>query len=154
MRRGFTISEMLAVVAVVGIVLAIALPAMRHARDSARNASCLANIRTIGQLATIYHDANRYRWPRQIAQLELGDRRPPLTCPRDRTPDALRSHGLWDPAFGMAAGVTETPTLEERVQQASPPGLLMVQDIRMWCDRQKTHRNGLYAADNAARRIK
>lgn len=155
---GFTLFELLVVIVIISIILSIALPALRHSREAARDKPCMANIRSIAQMAAMYHDQNRWKWPRDIGTLawwsDFEDGQQPLTCPRDRSPHPIRSHGLWEPAWGMAAGVTETPTLEERVQQASPPGLLMVVDIRLWCDRQKTHRNGTYTGDNAPRRIR
>lgn len=47
-RRGFTLLELLAVVAIVSAMLAIALPAIGSARQTAHGAICLSNIRALG----------------------------------------------------------------------------------------------------------
>jgi len=139
----FTISELLAVVVILAVLLSVALPALRQSRERAQADRCMADLRSIRDIAVIYHDHNHWRWPRRIEQLGL-DPGAPLVCVRDRTPDPERSHDLWAPSIGMAIGTVETPTLESRVEQAAPPGLLMVSDIPLWCERQGVRRYGVW----------
>ncbi|MDB5391024.1 MAG: hypothetical protein JWM11_6670 [Planctomycetaceae bacterium] len=47
-RRGFTLIELLAVFAVIGILVALLLPAIQHARESARRTQCKSNLHQIG----------------------------------------------------------------------------------------------------------
>ena len=47
-RKAFTLIEMLVVVAIIGVLIAMLLPALSRARESARNASCKNNLRQIG----------------------------------------------------------------------------------------------------------
>lgn len=54
---GFTLVEMLVVIAVVALVVGIALPALGRARDSGRRASCLANLRGLAQSTVAYMDS-------------------------------------------------------------------------------------------------
>jgi len=54
MRKGFTIIELLVVVSIIGLLVAILLPAIGKARDSALLTQSQANLRAIGQAASIY----------------------------------------------------------------------------------------------------
>lgn len=47
-RRGFTLVEMLVVIFIIGVLVALLLPAINAARGAARKASCANNLRQIG----------------------------------------------------------------------------------------------------------
>lgn len=57
--RAFTLIELLLCVAVIAVLIGILLPAMAYARESARNAKCLANLHTIGQAFGEYRGNHR-----------------------------------------------------------------------------------------------
>jgi prepilin-type N-terminal cleavage/methylation domain-containing protein/prepilin-type processing-associated H-X9-DG protein len=55
-RPGYTLVELLIVVAIVGVLLALLLPAVQAARESARKTHCKSNLRQIGLAMTQYLD--------------------------------------------------------------------------------------------------
>jgi len=54
-RRGFSLIEMLVVVTIIGIVLAISLPAISRSRQAARGAECRNNLKQIGIALQSHH---------------------------------------------------------------------------------------------------
>jgi prepilin-type N-terminal cleavage/methylation domain-containing protein len=56
--NGFTLVELLVVVAIIGMLVALLLPALQTAREAARRASCANNFRQIGSAIYLYHDAH------------------------------------------------------------------------------------------------
>ena len=47
-RSGFTIVELLVVIAVIGILMALLLPAIQSARESGRKTACMSNAYQLG----------------------------------------------------------------------------------------------------------
>lgn len=55
-NKGFTLIELLVVVAIIAILAAILLPALSKAREKARQAVCMSNLRQIGLALQMYVD--------------------------------------------------------------------------------------------------
>ena len=70
-RRGFNILELLVVLAIIGVLIGMLLPAMQRGRVGSYRTQCLNNLRQIA-LATLNYEAANMRFPACTGPVEFG----------------------------------------------------------------------------------
>ena len=61
-RKGFTLIELLVVIAIIGILASMVFPVFARARESARKAVCLSNVKNIALAVQMYLADNNDRF--------------------------------------------------------------------------------------------
>ena len=112
--RGFTLIELLVVIAIIALLLSVVMPALRLAKEKARNLSCRANVRSLAQAFRLYTEMNDGRvfgygtvgadnlWLQQVAD-QIGDINKVRYCPSTKlnestvaTWGSARETWIWD----------------------------------------------------------
>jgi len=88
--HGFTLVELLVVIAIIAILIALLLPAVQAAREAARRTHCLNNLKQIGVAMMNYHDA-------------LGSF--PEGAHSEGASDPVLGGGCWDLGFAWAVHI-------------------------------------------------
>ena len=104
-RRAFTLIELLIVVGIIGVLVAVLLPALSRAFAQAAGIKCVSNLRQIGQAELIYAANFRGYFVFSATNSSTAS-----TIYWDRGPNPVTSFGS-DPAFGWLALYGTTPNV-------------------------------------------
>ena len=115
--RGFTLVELLVVVALIGVLMGLLLPAVQAARESARRSQCQNNLKQIA-MGVLHYEASNRRLPAAAVVSEAYN---PATCSGCWNPWAEARLSLFSPA-GSKHG---TSWLLEIMPQIEEPAILM-----------------------------
>ena len=108
-RNAFTLVELLVVIGIIGILIALLLPALNQAREQARRTQCAAGLHNIGIAMNVYANENKRRLPMHVgpgnnwfwdvtyptrdAIIRAGAVRDNFYCPSG---DLQNDDGLWE----------------------------------------------------------
>ena len=72
-RKGFTLIELLVVIAIIGILSTLAVVALNNARQKARDAKRIADIKQVQTALELYFTDNQTGYPVQATAITLGE---------------------------------------------------------------------------------
>jgi prepilin-type N-terminal cleavage/methylation domain-containing protein/prepilin-type processing-associated H-X9-DG protein len=130
-RIGFTLVEMLVVIAIIAILIGLLLPAVQRVREAGNRSACANNLRQIGLAVRLYEQEHSTLPPSRLLYSYVGEG-PELLHPNDDEPDA-------DETFVGTWAVYILPYLEQQ-------DLFNLWDLTPYNDPQpKTNIQGSYA---------
>ena len=119
-RRGFTLVELLVVVAILAMLISILMPTLSRAREITRRTICQTNLKTMGTAWTLYFN----KWNNMMPQTHNVNRETPdsssqftylIFCGREHTtgpPDYVNAGVLYKEEFLDNGKVYVCPTIE------------------------------------------
>lgn len=126
-RRGFTLVELLVVVAIIALLLSILLPALGKARATAEQVACQSNLRQVGMGFSFYGSDHRQYMPALLTSPNPSQESRDAGYTAGVTPDfiLMREYDFSDDAFACASSTNneKSPETADYSTQAGGPGV-------------------------------
>lgn len=147
-KKGFTLIELLVVIAIIAILATILLPTLNKARDLAKKAACMNNLKGTGLASKLYGQDNndqlpyfdltwfRQLLPEYLDTEKLGDTEWPasggiLDCPAESNPDWTMGYAINGWNFWHYANAISSPVQFNDFEQAGK-SLLFIDTGANW----------------------
>ena len=111
-EKGFTLIELMIVVAIIGILAAIAIPRFADMLEKAREGSTKGNLGTIKSAITIYYGDREGVWPGDVGAIEFSGYLEPVPQVKCTYP--------WDPAVVHPNGASPAEARNVALEVGSP----------------------------------
>lgn len=138
--KSFTLIELLVAVAIIGLLVAVVLPALGRARKTARQTVCMSHLRRVGIAWEIYFSEQGQRFPdrRDLKQSLPGGYRPwstwPASDPRAGWAAVVLEENLPDHAIWTCPSITGSTLIDavQSLQSIAPGPQAPVVSYWMW----------------------
>lgn len=164
-HRGWTLVELLIAVGVMGVLVAVLLPALAHVRATARTTQCLSNVRQIGVMLNAYLVSSGGVMPALQNRLSVAEPLPAMdtelpppgeaagvfACPADRR--GLHQVSGTSYFWNFTLNAQRVEQLFSIVGGATPSRIPVVSDKEGWHPEIRDKLVVLYADGHASREL-